>query len=88
MSPQGLNCLQLKIVHTPKCHILGRPVLNPYSSNNRKNIAESLKGITIAFPENTRSVTRTRLECILRICWKLRGPLLLLSKDTLKGAMT
>ena len=30
LSLQGLPCLQLKIIHMPKQHILGKPVLNPY----------------------------------------------------------
>lgn len=25
VSPQGLDCLQFKIIHTPECHLLGRP---------------------------------------------------------------
>ena len=29
-SSQGLNCLQLKIIHMPKQHILGRPALNAF----------------------------------------------------------
>ena len=31
MSLHGLYCLQLKIIHMPKWHILGRPILNPYT---------------------------------------------------------
>lgn len=30
---QSLNCLQLKIIHVPKWHILGRPPLNPFGGN-------------------------------------------------------
>lgn len=31
MTLQGLDCHQLKITSTPKWHVLGRPVLNPYT---------------------------------------------------------
>lgn len=32
MGPQGLDCLHLKIIHMPRCHVLGRSVLSPVSS--------------------------------------------------------
>lgn len=31
MNPQGLDCLQLKINHVIKSHLLWRPVLNPFN---------------------------------------------------------
>lgn len=46
-----------------------------FGSHNRKNIEEFLKGITVAFPENTRAVTLTLLEIILRICCKPKAAL-------------
>lgn len=44
MSPQGLLCFQLKIIHKPKQHVLGRPVLNPSAlvSPTREAHEESL----------------------------------------------
>lgn len=35
--PQGLNCLQLKMIHMPKWDMLGRPFLNPFSGNTFLN---------------------------------------------------
>lgn len=35
MSPQGLNYLQFKIIHGPKWHILGSPVLDPFKAKGQ-----------------------------------------------------
>lgn len=31
----SLYCFWLKIIHLPECHILGRPVLNPFPTKDR-----------------------------------------------------
>ena len=35
LNPQDLHCLQLKIIHMPKQHILGKSVLNPHIVHKR-----------------------------------------------------
>lgn len=33
LSPLGLNCFWLKVIHMPKCHTLGRLIPNPFTAH-------------------------------------------------------
>lgn len=42
VSSQGLNCLQFKVIHVPRRHIFGKPVLNPFTRILEASIQDDL----------------------------------------------